>query len=74
MEPDLGQTRTWSYDRLKIMRSDTRQSCGVVAYFRHHPRTRVTLTKIKVCYLNGFDRNVLIAPAIKSSSGSFRKD
>ncbi|MGJ6969298.1 hypothetical protein ACSDR0_46160 [Streptosporangium sp. G11] len=46
----------------------------VVGYFRNHTRTRVTPTKIRVCYTNGFDRNALIAPAIKNSSGSFRKD
>jgi hypothetical protein len=46
----------------------------VVGYFRSHTSTRVTLTKIKVCYTNAADRNVLIAPALTDSSGSFHKE
>ncbi|GAA1532700.1 hypothetical protein [Kribbella lupini] len=46
----------------------------VVGYFRSHTATRVTLTKIKVCYSNAVNRNVLIAPAITNSSGSIAKE
>lgn len=32
------------------------------------------MTKLKVCYTNAADRNVLIAPALTNSSGTFHKE
>jgi hypothetical protein len=57
---------TYAYQHPAVVR--------VVGYFRSHTSTGVTLTKIKVCYTNASDRNVLIAPAITNSSGTFHKD
>ncbi|MEV5888387.1 hypothetical protein [Nonomuraea fuscirosea] len=65
---------TGFYESFNTFRFEHPAVVRVVGYFRDHTSTRVTLTKIKVCYTNAVNREVLIAPAIMNSSGSFNKD